>query len=86
MRYAFVDGLAVHPDAGALLRGEDDDRETLRDAKRAVVNLGYLRDLKRRMERFAAAGSRGFDEFGRHGQVLSQAYATMVARIATGSG
>lgn len=51
MRYAYCGGLAVHPDAGALLRGEDDDQQQLRDAKRPVVNLGHLRALKRQMER-----------------------------------
>jgi hypothetical protein len=86
MRYGYSGGLAVHPDAGALLRGEDDDQKLLRDAKRPVVNLGLLRALKRQMERYAAAGSRGFDEFGEHGQLLSQTYATMLARIETGSG
>ncbi|BBG00362.1 hypothetical protein C8E95_5570 [Pseudonocardia autotrophica] len=84
MRYAYIGGLAVHPDAGALLRGEDDDRQQLRDAKRPIVNLGHLRALKRQMERYAATGGRGFDEFAEHGAVLARTHATMLARIEKG--
>lgn len=80
MRYVYWDGLAVHADAGALLRGEDDDTQKLREAKRPVLNLGRLRELKRQMQRYAAKDSRGFDEFGDHGKVLSNTYATMLAR------
>lgn len=81
MRYVYWDGLAVHADAGALLRSEDDDTQLLREARRIVLNLGQLRELKRQMQRYAAKGNRGFDEFGVHGKLLSNTYATMLARI-----
>jgi len=81
MRYVYWDGLAVHADAGALLRSEDDDTQLLRETRRVVLNLGQLRELKRQMQRYAAKGSGGFDEFGVHGKLLSNTYATMLARI-----
>lgn len=84
LRYAYCDGLAIHPEAGALLRGGDDDRPSLRDARRVTANLGELTRLRRQMERFASPGSRGFDEFGTYGRLISEAYATMMARINPG--
>lgn len=84
LRYAYCDGLAVHPEAGTLLRGGDDDGPDLRDALRVTVNLGELSRLKRQMERYALASARGFEEFGSHGQLMSQTYATMMARINRG--
>jgi len=81
MRYVYWHGLAVHADAGALLRGEDDNTQQLQEAMRTVLNLSHLRELRRQMQRYAAKGSRGFDEFGDHGELLSNTYATMLARI-----
>ena len=84
LRYVYANGLAVHPEAGALLRGGDDESPQLRDAMRVTVNLGELNQLKRQMERYASASSRGFAEFGSYGELMSQTYATMVARISRG--
>lgn len=84
LKYVYLDGLAVHPDAGSLLRGETDDRQRLREGKRVMLNLGGLSELRRRMERYAKSGSTTFEEFGVHADVLSDTYGSMVARLRKG--
>jgi hypothetical protein len=84
LRYLYQDGMAVHPDAGSLLRGEQDDPKRWRDGKRVSLNLGQLTELRRQMERHARTGSTTFEEFGSHAAVLSDTYGSMVARLATG--
>lgn len=84
LKYVYRDGVALHPDAGSLLRAEQDDEQRLREGKRVMLNLGALTDLRRRMERHARTGSTTFEEFGAHARVLSDTYGSMVARLTTG--
>lgn len=84
LKYVYRDGLAVHPDAGSLLRDEQDDGHRLRDGKRVMLNLGQLTDLRRRMERHAKTGSTTFEEFGAHAHILADTYGSMIARLTTG--
>lgn len=84
LKYVYHDGLAVHPDAGSLLRGEQDDSQRFREGKRVVQNLGRLSELRRSLQRHARNEDASFAEFGDHASILADTYGTMLARLDTG--
>ena len=84
LRYAYHDGLAVHPEVNTVLHASLDDRATLREAKRCLQNLGALKVLKRSMQRYASTNGDGFREYGSHWAALATTFSTVQAMLESG--
>ncbi|WP_299956909.1 hypothetical protein [uncultured Modestobacter sp.] len=81
LRYAYADGLAVHPEALSVLAGDVDQRQDRRDALRRVLNLRELHHLKHRLARWAHEQER-YDILGPRHQELREVYEIMTAKLA----
>ena len=81
LRYAYLDGLAVHPESLSVLAGDVDQRQERRDALRRVLNLRELQQLKHRLARWAQEPDR-YDALGPRHQALREIYEIMTAKLA----
>lgn len=81
LRYAYADGLAVHPEALSVLGADVDQRQERRDALRRVLNLRELHQLKHRLARWAHEPER-YDILGPRHQPLREVYEIMTAKLA----
>ncbi|MBN9376214.1 MAG: hypothetical protein J0I40_12665 [Cellulomonas sp.] len=79
LRYAYVDGLAIHEAELAILANAIEDRADRRDARRHLTNLAYLRDFQHRLERWAAEPRR-YELLGAHHERLREIYELVRAR------
>ena len=80
IRYAYVDGVAVHQDAMTVLKRNIDDDSERRDARRYLSNLDELRKLKHQLEKWAYEPDR-FDLLGPNQQSIREIYDTVMARV-----
>ena len=81
LRYAYVDGLSIHPDQLAALRGTLGDRQARRDLFRFMSNLAEIKALKHRLERWAHESDR-YEHLGPRYEKLREIYETMRAELA----
>jgi hypothetical protein len=81
LRYAYVDGLSIHPDQLAPLDGRLRDREPRRDFFRHLSNLREIQALKHRLERWAHEPER-YEHLGPRHETLREIYETMRAELA----
>lgn len=80
IRYAYLDGVAVHQDALTALRGTIEDDSQQRDARRYISNLAELQKLKHRLEKWAHHPER-FELLGPNHESIREIYETVIARI-----
>ena len=81
LRYAYIDGLSVHPDQLAVIRGNLDDRQERRDLYRYMSNLKEIQSLKHRLARWANQPDR-YEELGPRYEILREIYESMLAELA----
>jgi hypothetical protein len=81
LRYAYVDGLSIHPDQLAALGGTVGDRQERRDLFRHMSNLAEIKSLKHSLGRWAHEPDR-YDHLGPRHEKLREVYETMLAELA----
>jgi hypothetical protein len=81
LRYAYVDGLSIHPDQLAVLHGRLSDRQDRRDLSRHMSNLSEIKALRNRLERWAHEPDR-YEHLGFRHEKLREIYDTMLAELA----
>lgn len=81
LRYAYVDGLSVHPDQLGVLRGTISDRPTRNDYYRHLSNLQQLKDLRHRLTRWADEPDR-YEHLGERHPTLREIHETVLATLA----
>lgn len=80
IRYAYIDGIAVHQDAMTVMRATVDDDSQRRDARRYLSNLVELQKLKHQLEKWKHQPDR-FDLLGPKHESIREIYETVMARV-----
>jgi hypothetical protein len=80
LRYAYVDGLSVHPDELAVLRGQFHDSERRRDLFRYMSNLAELRLLRERLRSWSDMPDR-WERLGPRFETMHEIYDAMQAEL-----
>ncbi len=80
LRYAYHDGVAVHPEELAVLLGQVQAHQVRRNAQRYISNLQELGRLKGRLERWANEPDR-YELLGGHHEVIREIYELVQARL-----
>lgn len=80
LRYAYLDGVSVHPEALSVLTGNIEDRLDRRNALRWVSNLKELSRLRNRLERWAHEPG-DYEQLGPRAEQIRQVHTSMLARL-----
>jgi hypothetical protein len=80
MRYAYHEGLAIHPDELAVLTSQLDASQQRRHQLRFMSNLTALGKIRRDLIRWAAEPD-DWGHLGPHSDLLRQIYSTMCAEL-----
>jgi len=81
LRYAYLDGLLIHPDQLGALRLNLDDRQERRDLYRYMSNMAQIKQLKHSLERWANEPDR-YEHLGPQHDRLRDIYETVCAQLA----
>jgi hypothetical protein len=82
LRYAYVDGLSIHPDQLSVIRRRLGDREARRDFFRHASNLQEIKSLKDNLRRWANEPDRYEHLSPARHVILREIYETMLAELA----
>ncbi len=80
LRYAFHDGLAIHPDESSLLLGRIEDTEVHKNMYRLVSNLRELKTMKQRLAHWAGRPD-DFEILGCKGDSIRAVYERVLASL-----
>jgi hypothetical protein len=81
IRYAYQQGLALHPESFGILMRIVDDGQQRRDFKRYMSNVGELKEMKHRLTRWCDDETR-FDHLGEQAETLREIYETALTQVA----
>lgn len=81
LRYAYVDGLSIHPDQLTVIRSRLGDRQKRRDFFRHMSNIAEIKSLKHSLGRWAHEPDR-YEHLGPRYEMLREVYETMLAELA----